>query len=1209
MSNESEPKSSKHSIEDELQICPTRLLEDTPAEDDLLAFHQDIGPHARVAQAISEVILSPDESGGKMIGLEGGWGAGKTTVINLLRKHLVVKPNITVFSFDAWAHEGDPLRRTYLESLIRHFQNIKWIDKKHWDKTLEKLAKRRRVTKTRTVQKITTLGKLFAISAFFVPLGAPLLLTSLRQELPSIWIGIGSALTGAPLILLFGNLIRILIRIGWNRLVKKKYGRESPDKQKDDEQVVSDWAFLSGNAINVMTQDTTETPEPTSIEFEDIFHRLMQTALSESSQRQTVIVLDNLDRVDPKDARSIWATLQTFLQERSTKTEQWFKKLWIIVPYDPSGLRQLWANRGVAEEDYDKKRNVPATDWETAEQDVSVSFIDKSFLLRFEVPPPVLSNWKAYLLRLVEEALPEHPVEDRHTIYRVFDMCRAKDSEPPTPRELKLYVNQIGAIHRQWQHEFPIGHVAYYVILRRKYVNIRKGLPEGKLPKLMNIESILSPNLRYNLAGLAFNVRAEFGQQLLLGAPIYDALAKNKAEELKDLEKRHQDGFWAVLESDAILRLADADATTVANAALCLDQLNILENQKQSKTGAIIIEELGRAASHVENWSPFGENIAKGIATVCRFISDLGVTKKVVEALRQTILSLEKKEETPAVTEGVIAGIANICEQIDVLGHRDVLDSPFTLPVDAQGWIEVCSLIKMQEPKFWEFFQPKASFDEISKILCEAVTKGQFLDKNLTALQVTQASPSINCNWESLAEAFEQRLNASLNVNSEEANVLLHGLSLLRRYKYDNAKAATKRLADGGHLMHGLHQAQSQNNAECKAWFIVTFLEQQPSAAMPQVVGNSKAGHNTLMTLLNTDDTDLAKHMVEILRAQNNLGLLFTIVLERDQYDPIVLRCHRLVADSEKSEVLYTPQAIIERWKALREHLNGNESAGRFDKLIGHLCATSSLVEDVQKAEDGFKHEDAGLYLAICKTSSVKSFHEWCRDGLETLDASKWKSELDNEGDALKLMLALMDAGISVVLKQQYQDALVDHAKSVLAGSVQPSNDLVSRRTKILDSLGTKAARKVLRDRLLNAAMEQDGKCANGFFEMYDEEIADYATLTKNKEIVAKLFSPLVRERAIGGLRWLRDVFSNNPKLLDKYTDKASVQDFRERLQGEIDKPAKMDDEAHALTVEIATTLGITPKEKLTEDEAATEDDTPEAVDSEEENAKGKNEK
>jgi len=114
------------------QQCRTHLIEDTPELSDLLAPSGEIGPRERVAKSIAELITS-GEAGGKIIGLEGGWGAGKTTVINLVESHLTGDPNITVFSFDAWAHEGDPLRRTYLESLIRHFRSARkgWIDDGH----------------------------------------------------------------------------------------------------------------------------------------------------------------------------------------------------------------------------------------------------------------------------------------------------------------------------------------------------------------------------------------------------------------------------------------------------------------------------------------------------------------------------------------------------------------------------------------------------------------------------------------------------------------------------------------------------------------------------------------------------------------------------------------------------------------------------------------------------------------------------------------------------------------------------------------------------------------------------------------------------------------------------------------------------------------------------------------------------------------------
>lgn len=90
------------------KACRTILLPDSPAQTD--AF----GSHERLASAIAELISS--DTGGKSIALTGSWGSGKSTVITLLKSKL--EAYARVFVFDAWAHEGDPLRRAFLERLI-----------------------------------------------------------------------------------------------------------------------------------------------------------------------------------------------------------------------------------------------------------------------------------------------------------------------------------------------------------------------------------------------------------------------------------------------------------------------------------------------------------------------------------------------------------------------------------------------------------------------------------------------------------------------------------------------------------------------------------------------------------------------------------------------------------------------------------------------------------------------------------------------------------------------------------------------------------------------------------------------------------------------------------------------------------------------------------------------------------------------------------
>ena len=83
--------------------CPTRLLPDKPAAADTLG-----GAHDRVASAIADLVQS--EGGGNAIGLEGGWGAGKSTIVRLVTGKLMDDStgSTRVAVFDAWAHQGDP---------------------------------------------------------------------------------------------------------------------------------------------------------------------------------------------------------------------------------------------------------------------------------------------------------------------------------------------------------------------------------------------------------------------------------------------------------------------------------------------------------------------------------------------------------------------------------------------------------------------------------------------------------------------------------------------------------------------------------------------------------------------------------------------------------------------------------------------------------------------------------------------------------------------------------------------------------------------------------------------------------------------------------------------------------------------------------------------------------------------------------------------
>ncbi len=478
--------------------------------------------HKKTAEQITQKILSSETS--LMIGIDGGWGSGKSNLIQMIEKRVQEQEAEAIFfTYDAWGHQNDMPRRAMLEELtskvIQFPQALLEEKREDWEERKEKLLAKRKKTSTKTIPKISMGVLVFALMTAATPTFSEL--GKIGPEKWSPWWNI--FVPALPLLL--GGIYTVIRYIRSDVRSLKAFCNEL-------------LAIYQERTKEETTHEVVFSEEPSSSQF-----REWMKDLDQSLQTHLILVFDNMDRLPASKVQEFWAAIHSFFSEEK------YEHIRVIIPFDRKHI--ISAFRG---EDGDDRRCY------------GNDFIDKTFDVVYRVAPPTLSNWKGYLSVQWEEAFGES-LSPEHSITQIYDLL----TESKTPREIIAFINDCVTTRETCSVSIPNEYIALFVIGKHKISES----PEKELLELSFLKPLAykydNDDTRKYLSALYYQLPPDEALEIVYTDQLRRELDQGKSQLLGSLVSR------SILPN--LLENAIVNVTNVENATLAFTKV-----EKESST-------------------------------------------------------------------------------------------------------------------------------------------------------------------------------------------------------------------------------------------------------------------------------------------------------------------------------------------------------------------------------------------------------------------------------------------------------------------------------------------------------------------------------------------------------------------------------------------------------------------------------------------------
>jgi hypothetical protein len=399
--------------------------------------------HNSIAPALKKILK--DDTSPHTIGLFGAWGAGKSTVIEMVKNDSDL--NLPVFIFDAWKYKDDTLRRTFLIKLV-DFLNANKIkidediltplyssitnsvaksgssntnEKKPWYRKLAEYAKRYILV----ISLVVSVVFIVLFNTIWKDVSVADLFKTVLSFVASISI----------LIVILKPAIEEIVKIAVNSLFSKQI-------------------FQTDLITKTIQQDRLNSPE----QFEEKFINIL-----EHVDKKMVIVFDNIDRVQGDVAISMLTTIKTFMYSNAKNG------LVFIVPCDPTAIevqveKYFYGTNGARHDSFG-----------------AAEYLRKIFNLIIWIPDFINTDLEQYTKDLIRKTGRISKLLDDEDVILVINSAFSRN-----PREIIQFINNLIAMVISTRGtgvkniiDSNIAYLAKVLIIRQKFPKAYESLKEN----------------------------------------------------------------------------------------------------------------------------------------------------------------------------------------------------------------------------------------------------------------------------------------------------------------------------------------------------------------------------------------------------------------------------------------------------------------------------------------------------------------------------------------------------------------------------------------------------------------------------------------------------------------------------------------------------------------------------------------------------------